>query len=200
MMMTITMMMMMNVVCSGVHVRSSAKLPFARNIICTFNSTAITVIITSLLHWTAQEQLKKITDLVFFKNPEDNSLCGSSGVAWTAFVKLPKCPIDKVKKLKMCSTTMSWRSQWCSWWFWCSLKKKKTNYSIIQSILCWSLILIIINWSKCQTLFERPTNATNNNCKCRRVTVIAVLGISTLVTHHHHHHDNHHLHHHHRQQ
>ena len=50
MMMTITMMMMMNVVCSGVHVRSSAKLPFARNIICTFNSTAITVIITSLLH------------------------------------------------------------------------------------------------------------------------------------------------------
>ena len=50
MMILMVMMMVMNVVCSGVHVRSSAKLPFARNIICTFNSTAITVIITSLLH------------------------------------------------------------------------------------------------------------------------------------------------------
>ena len=29
---------------------------------------------------------------------------GAAG--WTGFVKVPKCPIDKVKKLKMCSTAV----------------------------------------------------------------------------------------------
>ena len=38
------------------------------------------------------------------KNPENNSLCGND---LEAFVKMPKCPIDKVKKLKICPTVLS---------------------------------------------------------------------------------------------
>ena len=41
-----------------------------------------------------------------------------AAAGWTGFVKVPKCPIDKVKKLKMCSTAVRWQLGWWRWWRW----------------------------------------------------------------------------------